>query len=317
MKKLFIRSLFIITLAAVVVGIAGCGRGSVATVNGRKITKAEYYDKLERLPAPTAMTGTRMEAGAFVLQRLINEELILRLAEKEMVYPTDAQLNERYNDLIKQPNIKQYMQAAGWTKDQIMNMIKVDQAMFNIQTKGVDLPESKVREHYDANKDTNYTTPESVLVASILIKSKADADSAIEMLKKGADFGSVARKMSLDKASAERDGQLATPIYNMERGGASEDLRKVLFGTPLGQYTQPIAEQQGAYYRIFKINDKRPKRVERYEDVKYRIRQQLMRELGVQKNEPFDQKLAKFREEAKIMVNIERYKKQLEPPTIK
>ena len=103
--------------------IVGCGRDTVARVNGQKITRQEYYDRLERLPYRDPMNGRQMEAGAWVIDRLVTEKLILGMAQKEKVSPTDEQIEERVDNAQKQPGFAGELKKAGLTKDQFKDRI--------------------------------------------------------------------------------------------------------------------------------------------------------------------------------------------------
>lgn len=288
----------------------GCGRGTVATVNGRKITRQEYYDRLERLPYRDPNTGQPMEAGALVLQRLINEELILRLAESKNVPPTDQQVNDRLAQASKQPGFSANMKASGVTKDQLKELMRIEQAAFNLQTKDVKVSEADVKKYYDQNKETQFTIPEQVNLAGIFVNSKAEADKAMGLLKSGVDFATVASSLSKDPVSAKQGGRLR-PIARGDRN-IPEAIQKIIFATPRGKYTNPIPSG-GNTYVIFQVLQHRQKRTQSFADVSTPIRERMMVAKGMAKNPALNQDLEKFRESAKVDVGIDRYKKMLVP----
>lgn len=288
--------------------VVGCGQSVVAKVNGTKITKQEYYSRLEHLPV-TGPGGRQVEAGATVLQRLIDEVLVLDLAEKEKVSPTDKQVSERLADMQKRPGFKAKLRQAGLTSDQFKEMLRVEQAAFNLQTKDIKVSDSEVKSFYDQNKQTQFTTPEHVFVAAIFAKSQADADKAMELLGKEVKFGTVARQLSADKASRERDGRLDRAIVRGDKS-IPESIQNVVLNTPPGKYTKPISSGKGTSI-IFQVVEHKPQKVQPFSDVAYTIRQQLMLQKGSGKNNSLDEDLSKFRDSAKISVMIERYKSTL------
>ena len=228
--------------------VVGCGRGTVAKINGRKITRQEYYDRLERMQSADPATGQPVEAGALVLQRLVNEELIVRLAEKESVPPTEGQIQERIAQAMKQPGFATSMKQNGMTKDQLRELMRVEQAAFNLQTKGVKVTPAEVKQFYDKNKATVFTTPERVHLQGIFTDSKADMDKVVSMLKSGVEFGVVARTMSKHD-SAKVDGRLAP----LDRGarGIPESVQKIIFGTPRDKATPPVSTGSGGGCAVF------------------------------------------------------------------
>ncbi|MDI6829582.1 MAG: SurA N-terminal domain-containing protein, partial [Armatimonadota bacterium] len=190
--------------------VGGCGRTAVAKVNGHKITRQEYYNRLERTLIDTP--GGQQEVGLLVLRDLINEQLLLGLAEKEHVPPTEKQVEERYNYAKKQPFFANRLRAAGVTQEQAKDLLRVQQAHFNLVTRGVKVSDKEVREYYDKHRDTVYTQPEYALVAAIFTDDRKNADEAYALLQKGVDFGTVALQKSTDRVSAAVGGRLRKAI---------------------------------------------------------------------------------------------------------
>lgn len=300
----------VLILAAAVVAtfLVGCGNSTIAKVNGRKISRQEYYNRLERMPMPTQQ-NVPVEAGMMVLRDLINEELLLKMAEKEKVAPTDAQVNERYAEMQKQPQFQQKMKESGLSKDQAKDLVRILQAHFNLVTRGITVPDKEVKDFYEKNKKTHFTVPENADVAAIFCESKADAEKAMGMLKKNVEFATVAAQLSSDPVSKERGGRLARPVYKNDPVLPEAVWKKVL-ATKKGEYTEPISDTSGN--AIFKVIRHNKEKTQKYEEVKFMIWETLMRDKGMRKWD-VDAELAKFREKAEIKIMIERYKDQLLP----
>ncbi len=75
----------------------------VAEVNGQKISSRDYYNRLERASVVRGQTEKPVEMGLLVLRDLINEALLVQLAEQERCPATDVQVSERYAEMQKQP----------------------------------------------------------------------------------------------------------------------------------------------------------------------------------------------------------------------
>ena len=244
-----------------------------------------------------------------VLRDLINEELLLRLAEKEKVAPTDAQVNERYAEMQKQPEFQQKMKEAGLSKDQAKDLVRILQAHFNLVTRGITVPDKEVKDFYEKNKKTHFTVPENADVAAIFCESKADAEKAIGMLKKNVEFATVAAQLSSDPVSKERGGRLARPVYKNDPVLPEAVWKKVL-ATKRGEYTEPIPDQTGS--AIFNVIGHNPEKTQKLPEVRFLIRDSLMREKGAAKWN-VDDELNKFRETAEIRIMIDRCREQLLP----
>jgi parvulin-like peptidyl-prolyl isomerase len=311
MSSITKRVLFFVVAASLIATfMVGCGRGVVAKVAGRKITRQEYYDRLERLPYADQQSGQTMEAGALVLQRLITEELILRLADKERCGPTDQQINDRIASAMKQPGFAANLKKTGVSKEQFREMMRVEQGAFNLQTRGVKVTPDDVKAFYEQNKSTMFTAPEQVYLAGIFLNSKSEADKAMALLKSGVEFGTVARTMS-KHPSAKMDGKLA-PISRGSRG-IPQAVQDIVFATPKDKWTNPIASGGGSY-AIFQVLQHIPKKEQRLADVQNVIHDRMMLQKGVQKNANLNEELTKFRDTSKIDVMVERYKSYILPP---
>ena len=304
---------FVLAAAVVAVVVTGCGNSSVAKVNGRKISRQEYYNKLERLPF---YQQAQVESGMAVLNSMIEEELLLSLAEKEKCRPTDAQVNERYAEMEKNPGypvwaqFMAYVRQSGLTKDQIKDQVRIHQAAFNLMTRGISVPEKDVKASYEENKAA-LTIPQSADVAMIQCNTMADAAKAMQLLKT-VEFATVAKQLS-DEPNSKANGGRIGAIYADDPNWDKAVSKKVL-ATKKGEITGPIAvsNKSGSAVLIFKVIRINPPKTPKYEEVKYLIWEQMMRAQGAKKWDVAAE-LEKFRGTAKIKVNIDRYRDKLLP----
>lgn len=306
--------LLLAVLATVLLAIfiTGCGRDTVAKVNGQKITRQEYYDRLERLPYRDPMNGRQMESGAWVLDRLVTEKLILGMAEKEKIAPTDEQIEERVANAQKQSGFAAKLKEAGFTKEQFKDLMRVEQAAFNLQTKGVKVTKEEINSYYEENKKTRFTDPEQASVAAIFVKDKADADKAMGLLDKNVEFGIVSSRLSSSPELAAQGGKLKEPIVRGDRR-VPEAIQNIILSTAKNKYTKPIPGDQGGFV-IFKVLSHVPEKTKKLREVEFNIRQQIMVQKGVEKkNINVEEQLGKYRESAKIVIDIDRYAKMLQP----
>ena len=302
------KALALVLMAAVAAAfLAGCGKSTVAKVNGRKISRQEYFSRLERMPMGNEQM--QAEAGMVVLRDLINEELLLRLAEKEKCPPTDAQVNERYAQMQKQPQFMARIKESGLSKEQAKDLVRILQAHFNLLTRGIKVPDKDVKGYYDRFKMTQFTVPENADVAAVFCEKEADVKKAQSLLKQGVEFATVAKQLSSDPNSKDRGGRLARPVYRNDPGLPPKVWQAVL-ATKKGQFTEPISDETG--FVIFKVVRVNPSKTQKYEDVKYSIWDGMMREKGSRKWN-VDAELNKFRESAEIKIMIDRYRDKLIP----
>lgn len=140
--------------------------------------------------------------------------------------------------------------------------------------------EEEVRARYDAMKE-QFKSGDSVRAQHILLRVDANAPAAEQaavekkardlaaQIRRGADFGALARQHSQDPASSTNAGDLGY----FERGRMVAEFENAAFTTPDGQVTEPVKTTYG--YHIIKVNEKRPGGYRPMSEVRPMIEQQL------------------------------------------
>lgn len=294
-------------LAVVTTTLTGCGRRGVVKVNGDKVSKDEFYERLQQVPVQTAQ-GTET-AGQYVIQQLINEKLVQQLAKKEGVSPTEDQVNKKLETLKKQngTGFANALAARGMTIDQFKKQLTTEQCLINIVTKGVTVPDDQVKKAYDqalAAKNSPFKRPEQTMISMILTKDKAGIDKAYSLLNGGGVFEEVVKTQSQDSVTKPNNGQVPLPITK-DDSRVPPELRQMSFATPVGKFSKPF-NVKGSWV-IIKVNQRRPSRTQGYDDVKDFIKEQLAMRDGARKNN-FNKELADYAKTSSISVNIQKYK---------
>ncbi len=234
------------------------------------------------------------------------------LAAKEQVPPTEEQVQERIKQARKQASFGEMLTAVYITSGQLTEAMRVDQAGFNLLTKGIEVSDQEIKDFYEKYKDTRFTSPEQADVAAIFTDNKSQMDKAVGLLKQGVDFGTVARTLSTHPASAKRDGRLARAVMRGDQN-VPESVQDLVLSTPRNKYTEPIPYGGNGGFVIFKVLAHRPKKTQKFGEVEYFIRQQLMVEKGVKQTD-LQRKLKEFRKDIPITMNILRYQENPDVP---
>jgi len=203
------------------------------------------------------------------------------------------------------------MLRTGITESDMKERMRVEQAAYNIQTKGVTVTPEEIGKLYKT-EIANFTIPKMVYLAGIFVKSKEDANKVMALLKTNVEFGEVAKSMSVHE-SAMTGGTLAPLPRNAE--GVPEEVKKTIFSTPVGKNTQPI--DAGDQWIIFKVLKYDQPKVTPLAEVEDQIRDNLMLKKGMEKNANVNQELAKLRVASDIKVFIKRYEPEVLNPTEK
>ena len=187
---------------------------------------------------------------------IINEELLMQKG-KEMGVETDvdAQINQRFLEIMKQQNIKtldalyKAMSDTGvdpqnirevWRKQIVRDMVlqrEVDSRIF------YGWSPKEIKTYYEANK-AKFTKPETISISEIFLSLagrdeaavRAKAKQLVTQLRGGADFGKLAIENSERPNVAETKGKVGTlnvkdleatfaePLKNVKAGGVSEPI---------------------------------------------------------------------------------------------
>lgn len=201
-----------------------------------------------------------------VLERLIEEALVLVAAGRESIQVSEAEVdsiwNERWEKAKKgYPSTKEFEQelaSSGFSiktfrekmKREIRNSLLKERFLQKKFTR-VELSDEDVRSFYEEFKDSLPDVPASVELAAILIEISPDSETIkrarekIEMvydeLVKGSGFEICAKRYSEDEATAKKGGALG----RFKRGDLAAPLDSVAFSLEVGKFSEPIRSQQG------------------------------------------------------------------------
>ncbi len=163
------------------------------------------------------------------------------------------------------------------------------------KSKGIAPPtEADAKKYYEENIDT-YTTPESVHLNHILVKTEKEAKDVLKRLKKGEKFSDLASELS-QCPTKYKGGDLGW----LPKGTLVKEIEDVAFSMPPNEIQGPVKSTYG--WHILLLEDKRPATKREFEDVKAYIIEQIK----FQKQQEHYKKLAdelKKKMNVKIMVD--------------
>lgn len=142
--------------------------------------------------------------------------------------------------------------------------------------KEIELSDSEIADYYKDNQDL-YKVPEKIKVSRIFLplgnKEKApllvEAQSLLERLAKGEDFGELARKYSADE-KAKDGGDWGLSEWKSLSSKEQEEIQKLDAGKTSG-----VVELEGGV-SILKVTEKEPASTQPLEEVKERIKNTLL-----------------------------------------
>ena len=240
---------------------AGCtsNNKAIVTVNGEAITRAQYnevMDLIKKGPQFKAASKEQQQENSpmmlmakdRIVQDLITKTLLEQEFDKRKIEASDAEIEAKKEELIKQIGSKEKYQEAlkqngvseSKVEEDLANVIKVDKLASAISDTSVS--DKEVKDFYNENK-AQFNFPERVRASHILIEanpelikksiidadkdgklSAADIDKKVkeeldkkmalardvraQALKNPKEFAALAKKYSNDTGSAQKGGDL-------------------------------------------------------------------------------------------------------------
>lgn len=234
----------------------------VASVNDEKIFRSEYQARLVQEtalvktdPPPTAGEAATLQEE--VLDRLIEEKLMLQRAGKLSLAVGDAELAARIEEIKRDYNSdeqfgrlfgEEKVDYTAW-KEALRKRILLEKLVAAEVNATVSVTEDEAERHYRANRAA-YITERRVRAAQIVVPDRDRAEAILKRLKAGEDFDKVARETSIGPEAA-RGGDLGF----FARGIMPEAIDRVVFALPAGKISGIVQSPYG--YHIFKLLERK------------------------------------------------------------
>lgn len=237
MKKYALMAAAAALIAALV--IAGCSKqggsssGSsakyVAEVDGQSISYEDFTRQLAQEPMISQFAPP-------VISKMLEDRMLVALADKNGVAPTDEQINQKIDLLKKTADIDAQLKQAGLTIDDIKQQIRFQQAKVNLAEKVCKkkVTDDEVKKMYEQRKSVLYDMPERMRVQMIVFTTQASADKAAKDLAGGATIEKVGEEQTQDHSA------VMSQLIPKSGPGLPPDLTKAAFETPTGKTTKAI-----------------------------------------------------------------------------
>ncbi|MGI6130579.1 MAG: peptidylprolyl isomerase [Bacillota bacterium] len=224
---------------------------AVAIVNGQRITRREFVNRLEQV------------TGEQVLSDLINEQLIEQAAKKAKITVTSAEVEAEMEKLREQigPSFESVLAQYGMTTEDLRKNMELNLLVFKVSTKDITVTDEALMAFFEENK-SDYDQPEMVRASHILVEDEEKAKEIQSKLAEGADFAELARNESTDPMSAAEGGDLGF----FARGRMVAEFEKAAFAMSPGQTSAPVKSEYG--YHIIRVTDRKDAHEATFDEVK-------------------------------------------------
>jgi foldase protein PrsA len=283
-------------LAAAALGLSlaacsqGGGGGDVATVNGQKISRAEFNSKLAALPQAKA-----------VLNQLVQAVLVDQYAKDNNIQIADGDVTKKLDEIKARYPAGQFdsaIKAQGFSDADVNNIIRQQLVVERAVGKDIDVSEDDIKKYFDQNHAT-LDKGEQVHARHILVADEKTALLVESKLKSGEKFDALAAKYSVDPGSKDKGGDLGT----FGKGQMVPVFEKAAFALKPDEISAPVKSPFG--YHVIQLIEHKPA-----EKATLASSHDKIKELLTQQKEQLQIPLflQTLRSKAKIDVADERYK---------
>lgn len=213
---------------------------AIAIVNGERITRKDFLEKLES------------QAGMAVLSEMINNALVAQEASKAGVEVSQERLDEEMGKIKANlgDQFEYTLSMYGMTEASLRTTLYQNLLAYEISTKDIVVTDEQIAKDYEENKDY-YLEPAQVKASHILVRTKEEAQAVLDELKKGSDFVELAKARSIDTGTAENGGDLGY----FGAGAMVEAFEKAAFALAPGQLSG-IVETEFGFHVILCVDKK-------------------------------------------------------------
>jgi parvulin-like peptidyl-prolyl isomerase len=301
--------LIVLVGAAIVLGPRRDGSEDpeiVARVNGEAVTQGELHRAQADLLALRGPEGKRGDEASddeelerLAVRQLIQRHLILQEAARQNLSVSDDELDEAIVELRRRfadlQGLGAWMQERGLDDRSLMETIRGDLLTRRVTTalmEGVRVSDEQVRAYYEAHKE-DLIVGEEVRLGIIAVDSSEAGEAILTALGDGANFRSLARKLSLGQRAAEGgDTGWVDPLT------LPPPLRQAVGRLKEGEAYGPL-EKNADEFLVVALAGRRPVQAENLDEARPEIERRL---LAATQQRAVEQWLTEREEAAKIEV---------------
>jgi peptidyl-prolyl cis-trans isomerase C len=258
--------------------LAACTGGSeeqvVVRVNQTRVTVAEFRRRLdlerERIPAHLHMLMESADVQKRYAQDLIRREILLQEAARRQIDSRPV-----VTDRVRQ--VKEQMMLQTLLKEEISDKVQV--------------PEGDVQAYYEGHPDE--FSRDRLRAGHILVATEGEAQQVVERLKGKEAFEGLARRLSLDKVSGAKGGDLGT----IERGTMVPEFEKAAYALKVGEVSAPVKTRFG--FHIIRVTRREERPAAPLAQIREELQQRL---LGERQQTAFDAFVEGLRQHATVEV---------------
>ena len=261
--------------------LVACAGGSdeqvVVRVNQTRVTVAEFRRRLdlerERVPVHLRVMMESADVQKRYAQDLVRREILLQEAARRKIDGRPA-----VTDRVQQ--VKEQMILQTLIREEISEKVQV--------------PAAEVQAYYDGHPEE--FSRDRLRAGHILVQTEGEAQQVLERLKGKEGFEALARRLSLDKVSGAKGGDLGT----VERGSMVAEFEKAAYALKVGEVSVPVKTRFG--YHIIRVTGREQRPAAPFAEVREALTQRLV---GERQQAAFEAFVAGLKQQATVEVREE------------
>lgn len=295
-------------------------RNIIMKVGSEVVTVQELNIEMERLKPPdyekslSSMSASERKDAENLLRSKAIENLmklksIYLFAKENNIVVSKEDINteiEKFETALKENSSSENIDLKATLADhgiswKIFYRDMKSQAIYNKVLepiiKNVEVTDEEIREYYN-QYSSYYNEPEKAHLKMIAVSTENEASEILEKLNKGEDFGKLAREKSLSPDAATNSGDIGW----VTQAELYEEIGKNVFHPDIELNTYYKIKARDGWY-IFTVLDKKKAVTHSYEEVKDRVKNDLLSIKQSQAIDAFMNKLTEQYEQRIVLGN--------------
>lgn len=250
-------ALTIAALAAACVGV-GCGKsGTIAEVDGVKLSRSAWERRM------------RAERGAEALVKIVDRMLVEEAAKEKGIEVDEDRvrfkLEQKEIEAGGREELERRLGEGGRTYEELRADLEHEALAEQAMAAEVSVSEEDVEQYYEERPD-EFRHGEMVKGRFMLLESRENAEAIMSVLDDPeADFAGLATELSSDPGTKDDGGDMGW----VERRDYTSEIADAAFACEVGKYTEIIEYADG--FGIVLVEDKKPGGIKPLEDVRKQV----------------------------------------------
>jgi len=234
--------------------------------------KTDFKELVKALPVDDE---NRRRVSRQVLDEIVERYLILEYGKERRISLSKGELNASIRAIrgdctdeeFREALLREYIEYDQW-KEQLKKRLLVEKILNKVDGQAPPPTHTDIVRYYEEHSDS-FHSERQIKFRQIVTRDKHEAEIALKRIRKGSDFGNLAREISI-APEASRGGMVGW----VTQGQLEKSMDKALSSLKPGQLSPVVHSPYG--YHIFEVVEMRPARTETLPEATKEIASKLL-----------------------------------------